>query len=54
VKCMHFRAAKADCVFKGDYLLNDDEVHPKVFYFMYLDPVTFDFHFFMFFITFVR
>lgn len=26
---MHFRAAKSDCVFKGDYLLTDDEVLQK-------------------------
>ena len=24
VKCMHFRASKADCVFKGDYILSED------------------------------
>jgi F-box protein 9 len=24
VKCMHFRASKADCVFKGDYVLSED------------------------------
>lgn len=29
MKCMHFRAAKSDCVFKGDYLLTDDKVLQK-------------------------
>jgi len=24
IKCMHFRASKADCVFKGDYILSED------------------------------
>uniref|UniRef100_A0A0D9W520 F-box protein Hrt3/FBXO9 C-terminal domain-containing protein n=1 Tax=Leersia perrieri TaxID=77586 RepID=A0A0D9W520_9ORYZ len=24
VKCMHFRAPKGDCVFKGDYILSED------------------------------
>lgn len=24
VKCMHFRASKGDCVFKGDYVLSED------------------------------
>ncbi|XP_062183783.1 F-box protein 7-like isoform X3 [Phragmites australis] len=24
VKCMHFRASKGDCVFKGDYILSED------------------------------
>ncbi|KAJ3700390.1 hypothetical protein LUZ61_004095 [Rhynchospora tenuis] len=32
VKCMHFRAAKADCVFKGDYLLTDDEIEAALVY----------------------
>ncbi|XP_078172694.1 F-box protein 7 [Carex rostrata] len=32
VKCMHFRAAKSDCVFKGDYLLTDDEVESALVY----------------------
>ncbi|KAJ4814135.1 F-box only protein 9 [Rhynchospora pubera] len=32
VKCMHLRAAKPDCVFKGDYLLTDDEIEAALVY----------------------
>ncbi|XP_073003281.1 F-box protein 7 [Typha latifolia] len=32
VKCMNFRASKADCVFKGDYILTEDQVETALLY----------------------
>jgi hypothetical protein len=34
VKCMHFRASKGDCVFKGDYILSEDS-QVKILDFVY-------------------
>ncbi|KAG1369852.1 F-box protein 7 [Cocos nucifera] len=31
-KCMNFRASKADCVFKGDYILAEDHVEAALLY----------------------
>ncbi|OVA07286.1 F-box domain [Macleaya cordata] len=32
VKCMNFRASKADCVFSGHYMLSDDKVEAALLY----------------------